>query len=66
MPMRQYPLQFVSTALHAKFDHVAEEPLPKRWVELIHRLNEIEHHQTQMLFKGCPGGGDGELRPREA
>ena len=43
--MRHVPLQHVSKSLHAKFDHIAEEPLPKRWVELIHHLNEIERRQ---------------------
>ena len=45
--MRQVPLQHVSKSLHAKFDHIAEEPLPKRWVELIHHLNEIERRQKR-------------------
>ena len=45
--MRQVPLQHVSKSLHAKFDYVAEEPLPKRWVELIHRLNDIERRQKR-------------------
>jgi hypothetical protein len=49
--MRQAPLGYVSKSLHAQFDQITEEPLPKRWVELIHRLNEIEHRQTQMLVK---------------
>ena len=44
--MRQVPLQHVSKSLHAKFDHIAEEPLPKRWVELIHHLNE--HHLNEI------------------
>src|SRR5688572_18210568 len=51
VPMRQAPLGYVSKSLHAQFDHITEEPLPKGWVELIHRLNEIEHRQTQMLVK---------------
>ena len=47
--MRQVPLQYISKSLHAKFDHISEKPLPKRWVELIHYLNEIEQQKTQML-----------------
>lgn len=57
--MREDPLQFVSKSLHARFDRITEEPLPKRWVELIHYLNEIEHRRTQMLVKpGQTDGGD--------
>lgn len=47
--MRQVPLHHVSKSLHAKFDNVVDEPLPKRWVELINYLNEIERKQERML-----------------
>jgi hypothetical protein len=35
-------LGLISQALRAEYDKVVKEPLPKRWVELIHRLNERE------------------------
>ena len=35
-------LSLVTKALRANFDHIANEPLPQRWVDLIHRLNELE------------------------
>jgi hypothetical protein len=41
--MQQIPLNSASKSLHAKYDWITKEPLPKRWVELIHRLNEIEY-----------------------
>lgn len=40
-------LQYISKSLHAKFDHIANEPLPKRWVELIHYLNEKEQREKR-------------------
>ena len=63
--MRQFPLEFVSKSLHAKFDQISEEPLPQRWVELIHHLNEIEHRQTQMLVKAIQSG-DAKSAPKRA
>jgi hypothetical protein len=61
--MRHDPLQHVSKSLHTKFDWITDEPLPKRWVELIHHLNEIEHRQTQMLVKAIEVD-EGKKRPR--
>jgi hypothetical protein len=43
--MQQEPISFlnlVTKALRANFDHIANEPLPRRWVDLIHHLNERE------------------------
>jgi anti-sigma factor NepR-like protein len=43
--MQQAPpsfLQKIGQALRANFDAVALEPLPERWVDLIHHLNERE------------------------
>lgn len=37
----------VGKALHAQFNEVAEQPLPKRWVDLINRLNELERQQSE-------------------
>jgi hypothetical protein len=36
-------LGLISKALRANYDEVAKEPLPQRWVDLIHYLNEREH-----------------------
>ena len=43
--MQQTPTSFLSSitkALRANFDDVANEPLPQRWIDLIHHLNERE------------------------
>ena len=43
--MQQAPTSFLSSitkALRANFEGVANEPLPQRWVDLIHHLNERE------------------------
>ena len=43
--MQQTPTSFLSSitkALRADFEHIANEPLPQRWVDLIHHLNERE------------------------
>jgi hypothetical protein len=43
--MQQAPTSFlnlVTKALRANFDDVANQPLPQRWVDLIHHLNECE------------------------
>ena len=43
--MQQAPTSFlnlVTKALRANFDDVTNQPLPQRWVDLIHHLNERE------------------------
>ena len=35
-------LQLLSKALYVRFEESTAEPLPQRWVELIHYLNEQE------------------------
>ena len=35
-------VQQLSKALHVRFHAIPQEPLPQRWVELIHHLNEQE------------------------
>jgi len=35
------------SALQQRLDVVLHEPLPKRWVNLIHELNERERKETQ-------------------
>ena len=44
-------LGLISKALRANYDKVAGEPLPERWVELIHHLNERERAQTDRHSK---------------
>jgi len=41
------------SALHERFDTIAREPLPKRWVDLIKELNERERRgiETQQRRK---------------
>ena len=43
--MQQTPTSFlgsIAKALRANFESVANEPLPQRWIDLIHHLNERE------------------------
>jgi len=37
----------IRSALHAQYDAILNEPLPERWVDLIHRLNEQERLQRE-------------------
>jgi hypothetical protein len=51
-------LGLISEALRADYDAVANEPLPQRWIELIHYLDErgsdeVERQQEER-FKPCP------------
>ena len=34
--------QRIGKALHAQYDDITKQPLPKRWVDLINYLNEKE------------------------
>ena len=38
----------IKSALHAQYDAILNEPLPERWVDLIHRLNEQERQQREI------------------
>jgi hypothetical protein len=40
-------LGLISKALRANYDKVGDEPLPERWVELIHHLNQRERVKTE-------------------
>jgi hypothetical protein len=44
-------LGLIKKALRANYDKVADEPLPERWVELIHHLNERERAETDRHSK---------------
>jgi hypothetical protein len=39
-------LRHLGKLLHAKTDKIAREPLPRRWVELIHYLDDKERAQA--------------------
>jgi hypothetical protein len=44
---RSQIVERLKTALHAQYDAILNEPLPERWVDLIHRLNEQERTRRQ-------------------
>jgi hypothetical protein len=39
-------LQHASRLLKVQHEAITKEPLPKRWIELIHYLNEKEKRET--------------------
>ena len=41
------PFQVIGQTLHAQYESIAQEPLPKRWIDLINYLNESERNQTR-------------------
>jgi anti-sigma factor NepR-like protein len=48
MPQARSPIvERIKSALHAQYDAILNEPLPERWVDLIHRLNEQERRQRE-------------------
>ncbi len=50
--MQQAPTSFlnlVTKARRANFDDVANQPLPQRWIDLIHHLNERERIDIERL-----------------
>ena len=56
-PMPQPRSQIVErlkTALHAQYDAILNEPLPERWVDLIHRLNEQERRRRDNAKQTAP------------
>lgn len=40
-------LERLGKALHARHDKIANEPLPERWVDLIHYLDDKERQQAE-------------------
>jgi hypothetical protein len=44
---RSQVVERIRSALHAEYDAILNEPLPERWVDLIHRLNEQERLQRE-------------------
>jgi hypothetical protein len=47
-------LKPVGEALHIYFDNVVNEPLPKRWIDLINWLNEQEREQAEQCGAAPP------------
>ena len=45
--MRSSIVQLIKSALHAQYDASLNEPLPERWVDLIHHLNEQERENLR-------------------
>jgi hypothetical protein len=41
-------------ALHAHWDAIAHEPLPRRWIELIQHLNEQERKRSERQPDAAP------------
>ena len=39
--------QIIGQTLHNQYESIAQEPLPKRWIDLINYLNESERNQTR-------------------
>jgi hypothetical protein len=56
---RSQVVERLRSALQAQYDAILNEPLPERWIDLIHRLNEQECRARE------PSAGVGSTgRPR--
>jgi hypothetical protein len=44
---RSQIVERLRSALQAQYDAILNEPLPERWVDLIHRLNEQERRERE-------------------
>jgi hypothetical protein len=40
-------LRRLGGALHGRLDNITHEPLPRRWIDLIHHLDEQERTQPK-------------------
>lgn len=48
-------LRRITRALHDRFQEIAQEPIPRRWVDLIHHLDEQERKRLEAEpLKGEP------------
>jgi len=56
---RSQIVERLRSALRAQYDAILNEPLPERWVDLIHRLNEQERQAREPAPGVAPSG-----RPR--
>lgn len=57
--IRSQIVERLRSALQAQYDAILNEPLPERWVDLIHRLNEQERRERGPSAGLAPTG-----RPR--
>ena len=55
-------VEFLRSALHARYDAILNDPLPERWVDLINHLNEQEREQLRQR-RGSETAGAGGRRP---
>lgn len=46
-------LRHITRALHDQFQEIAHEPLPRRWVDLIHHLDEQERKRSERPEAGA-------------
>jgi hypothetical protein len=61
MPEPKAPIvRQLGAMLHTYFDNVAAEPLPTRWVDLIHALNERERARSQRRDREQPSERSGD------
>jgi len=44
---RSQVVERLRSALQAQYDAILNEPLPERWIDLIHRLNEQECRERE-------------------
>ena len=59
-------LQLFGNALRGQRDGIVEEPLPRRWVDLIHHLDEQERKRSIPLEAEAEAStGEGRRRPNE-
>ena len=47
-------LQRLGKTLHVQLDYITHDPLPRRWVELIHYLNEQERKRSERQPEAAP------------
>jgi hypothetical protein len=46
MRLQETILERLGKTLHVRMDEITHEPLPRRWVDLIHHLNEEERKRS--------------------
>ena len=57
-------LQLFGKALRGHRDGIVQEPLPRRWVDLIHHLDEQERKRSKPLEAEAEAStGEGRRRP---
>ena len=47
-------MQRLGKTLHVQLDDITHDPLPRRWVELIHYLNEQERKRSERQPEAAP------------